>query len=52
MKLDGKKKEQFNIETERDTFLEAREVLGRNPGKTPIFCMPSAFDSSLEYGPS
>ena len=36
--------------TGRDTFFEAREVLGRNPGKTPIFGMPSAFDSSLKAG--
>ena len=28
------------------------EALGRNPGKTPIFGMPSDFYSSLEDGPS
>ena len=38
--------------TKRDTFFEAREALGRNPGKTPIFGMPSTFDSSLEVGTS
>ena len=27
-------------------------MLGINPGKTPIFGMPFAFDSSLEVGPS
>ena len=37
--------------TERDTFSEAHEVLRRNPGKTPIFGMPSSFESSLEVGP-
>ena len=52
VKLVGKKKEQFDIATKRETFFEAREALGRNPGKTPIFGMPSAFDSSLEAGPS
>ena len=47
-----KKKEQFVIVTEKDTFFEPREALGINPSKTPIFGMPSAFDSSLEVGPS
>ena len=37
---------------ERDTFVEVRKVIGRNPGKTPIFGMPSTFDSLLEAGPS
>ena len=50
--MDGKKKVQFDIVTERDTYFEAREAIGRNPGKTPIFGMPSTFDSSLEAGPS
>ena len=51
VRLDGKKKAQFDIATERDAFFEAREVLGRNIGKTPVLGMPSAFDSSLEAGP-
>ena len=48
----GKKKSQFDITTKRETLFEAREALGRNPGKTPIFGMPSAFSSSLEARPS
>ena len=51
MRLDGKKKAHFDIATKRDTFFEARKVLGRNHGKTPIFGMPPAFDSPLEAGP-
>ena len=51
MRLASKKKAQFDIATERDTFFKTREVLGINPGKTPIFGMPSAFYSSLEAGP-
>ena len=50
LKLDGNNKVQFDITTERDTFFEAHKALERNPGKTPIFGMPSAFDSSLEAG--
>ena len=38
--------------TKRDTFFEARDAIGRNPGKTPIFGMPSTFDYSLKVGPS
>ena len=51
-RMASKKKAQFDIMTKRDTFFEARQALGRNLGKTPIFGMPSAFDSSLEVGPS
>ena len=52
MRLSIKNKSHFDIVTERDTFFEAYEALGRNPGKTPIFGMPSDFDSSLEVGAS
>ena len=52
MQLVGKKKALFDIATKRDTFFEPHEVLGRNPGRTPIFGMPDGFDSSLEFGPS
>ena len=52
VRLVGKKKAHFDIATKRDTSFEVHEALGRNPSKTPIFVMPSAFDSSLEAGPS
>ena len=52
VQIAGKKKAQFDITIERETFFEAHEVLGRNPGKTPIFGMPYAFDSLLDVGPS
>ena len=52
MRLAGKKKVQFDIVAERDKVFEAREALGINAGKTPIFGMPSAFDWSLEARPS
>ena len=42
----------FDIATEKDTFFEAKDAIGRNPGKSPIYEMPSAFDSLLEAGPS
>ena len=48
----GKKKEPFDIATERDTFFEARDVIGRNPGKSHVYEIPPSFDSSLEVGPS
>ena len=47
MRLSGKKKAQFDIMIERDTFFKAREALGRNHGKKPIFGMPSPLDSLL-----
>ena len=50
VQLARKKKAQFDVTTEKETFFEAHEALGRNPGKTPIFGMPYAFDSSLEAG--
>ena len=45
VRLYSKKKALFDIMTKRDTFFEACEVLARNPGKTPIFGIPFAFDS-------
>ena len=48
----GKKKAPFDIVAERDTFFEARDAIGRNPGKSPIYEIPFVFYSSLEVGPS
>ena len=41
--LDSKKKVAFDIVTKQDTFFEAKQVVGRNPGKLPIIDMPFAF---------
>ena len=38
--------------TEKDTCFEAKHAIGRNPGKLSIIDMPSAFDPSVEVGPS
>ena len=52
VQLARKKKVAFDIVTEKDTFFEAKHAIGRNPGKLPIIDMPSAFDPSVEAGPS
>ena len=48
VRLAGNKKDPFDIATESDTFFEARDAIERNPGKSHVYEMPSAFDSSLE----
>ena len=50
--LAGKKKVAFDVATEKDTFFEEKQAIGRNLGKLPIVDMPSAFDPSVEVGPS
>ena len=50
--LAGKKKVQFDIDAKKDTFFEAHNLIERNLGKSPIYEMPTALDSSLEVGPS
>ena len=52
VRLAGKKKGSFDIATERDIFFKVWDVIERNLGKSPIYEIPSAFDSSLEAGPS
>ena len=47
-----KKKAPFDITTERDTFFEARDAIGRNPCKSHVYEIHPAFDFSLEAGPS
>ena len=49
--LSGKKKVQFDFNTEKDTFFEAWDEMRRNSGKLPIYEMPTSFDSTLEEGP-
>ena len=51
VRLAGKKKGSFDIATERDIFFKVWDVIERNLGKSPIYEIPSAFDSSLEAGP-
>ena len=48
----GKKKAAFYIATDKDTFFDSKHAIGRNLGKLPIVDMPSAFDPSVEAGPS
>ena len=50
--LAGKKKVSFDIVTEKDNFFDAKNEIGRNPGKLPIVDMSFAFDPSAEEGPS
>ena len=52
VRIAGKKKVAFDVVTKKDTFFESKQVIGRNPGKLPIIDMPSAFDPSVEAGPS
>ena len=37
---------------EKQTFLQAKHAIKRNPGKFPIVEMPSAFGPSVDAGPS
>ena len=48
----GKKKVTFDIVTEKDTFFDAKNAIGRNMGMLPIVDMPFAFDPSVEARPS
>ena len=50
--LAGKKKVSFDIAIDKDTFFDAKNEIGRNPGKFPIVDIPFAFDPSIEVGPS
>ena len=52
VRLIDKKKVTFDIVTEKYTFFDARNEIGRNLGKLPIVDMPFAFDPSIEAGPS
>ena len=50
--FDGKNKVTFDIVIDKDTFFEAKHAIERNLGKSPVFEMSSAFDPSIEEGPS
>ena len=50
--LAGKNKVAFDITTDKDTFFDAKNEIRRNLGKLPIIDMPSAFNPSVEVGPS
>ena len=50
--LTGNKKVTFDIAIGKDTLFDAKNAIGRNPGKLPIVDMPFDFDPSLEAGPS
>ena len=50
--LAGKKKVKFDVNVKKDTFFEAWGEMRKNPGRLPIYEMPTAFDSTLEVGPS
>ena len=52
VRFTGKKKVAFDIATEKDTFFEAKHAIKRNLVKLPVIAMPSAFDPSVEVGPS
>ena len=52
VRLAGKKKVQFDVNVEKDTFFEAQDKMSRNFGKLHVYEMPTAFDSTLEAEPS
>ena len=52
VQLTSKKKVPFDIATEKYTFFESKNAIGRNPSKLPIVYMPFTFDPSIEVGPS
>ena len=49
--LAGKKKVTFDIVTEKDTFFDTKNKIGRNPTKLPIVDMLFGFDPSVEARP-
>ena len=46
VRLAVNKKVAFDIATEKETIFETRDVIRRNLGKSPVYEMPFAFDSS------
>ena len=50
--LAGKNKASFDITTERDILFEVQDAIERNPSKSPVYEIPSTFDSSLDAWPS
>ena len=52
VRITSKKKAAFDIVTKKDTFFNAKNGIGRNPGKLPIVDIPFAFDPSVEARPS
>ena len=42
----------FDIVTKKETFFEVQDAILDNLGKFHVYEMPSAFDLSLEAGPS
>ena len=51
IRLAGKKKVSFDIDAERETFLQARRALENDQGKAVVYDMPSTFDATSEVGP-
>ena len=47
IQLAGKKKVQFDVDAERDTFFEAHDAIRRDPGKLLVFDLPPIFYSTL-----
>ena len=52
VQLVGKKRVQFDIDDERDTFFEAHDAIRRDPGKLSVYEMPPFSYSTLVVGPS
>ena len=51
IRLDGKKKVQFNVIVKKDTLFEPRDVIGINTSKLPVYEIPTAFYSTFVVGP-
>ena len=50
VRLARRKKVQFDVDDERDTFFESCDAIRRDPGKLHVYEMPPAFDSTLVEG--
>ena len=49
--LDGRKKVQFDVKSEKDMFFEAHDTIRREPVNFYVYTMPHVFFSTLVVGP-
>ena len=48
----GQKKVQFDVNAEKETFFDTRDMLNRNTGKLPVYEIPPVFNSTKLSGSS
>ena len=48
----ARKKVQFDVENEKETFFDTRDILNKHAGKLHIYEMPPTLDLTMMLGPS